>query len=565
MNKKNATLAFLVFMVLFTGLYIAGCKKQSLRLSTTEDVNIVGYLDKYPDSFSLFRQILDRTDNSAFLNAYGSYTCFAPTNSGVTKWLTAIGAANVGAANINVLKEMVRFHILGDTVNSGSFKDGKLPVPTMQGQFLITGVSFEGGISSYSVNRQALIEQSNVKVGNGLIHVIDHVLVPASLTIAKQLEANPNYSIFVQAIKETGYYDVLNTVDPDTTKRWMTVIAESNQALADSGITSYAVLKTKYSHTSSPTNVKDSLHMYIAYHILGGIKFLGDIITQSAHATYEPQEVISTQLINQDVVVNEDEFNGILEKGILLKRASSDNAATNGVWHDAKSHFMLKFRKPTAVFWDVSAFTEIMKMPAFYMKQNQNFVKQNETDRPIKDIDWHFNNASTTLSYEYSSSTSNSITRYAVHNDVNTLPMGGPLRAFWAEYTTPVVIKGRYKVWICYRARRQSTSSVCQQNIRINGELMQRPMAFTDFRPTTGTDAELEAIGWKRYTENTDGNYGARLVGTIDIKTTQRQVLRFEGINGTQNTNHLDMIQFIPVDENQVLPRFKPDGTKIYN
>jgi uncharacterized surface protein with fasciclin (FAS1) repeats len=565
MNKKTATLAFSLLAILFTGMYIAGCKKQVLRLSTTEDVNIVGYLEKYPDSFSLFKQILDRTENTAFLNAYGSYTCFAPTNSGVTKWLARIGAANVDAANIEVLKELVRFHVLGDTVTTTAFKDGKLPVPTMQGQFLITGVSSDGGSSSYSVNRQALVKQSNVKVGNGFIHVIDNVLVPATLTIAKQLEANANYSIFVQAMKETGYYNLLNTIDPDTNKKWMTVIAESNLALADSGIGSYAALKTRYSHTGNPTNVNDSLHMYMAYHILGGIKFLGDIITQSAHSTFEPQEVISTQLINQQVLVNEDVFNGILEKGVLLKRPSSDNAATNGVWHDAAAHFMVKYRKPTALYWDVSAFTDIMYMPAFYMKQNQNFTKQNESDKPIKDIDWHFNSASGTLTYEYSSSTSNTVTRYAVNNDVNTLPMGGPARATWCEYLTPVVIKGRYKVWICYRARPQSTSSTCQQNIRINGELMQRPMNFVERRPSTGTDAEMEAIGWKRYTENSSQNdYSSRLVGTVDIKTTQRQILRFEGINGTQNTNHLDMVHFIPIDEDQVLPRFKPDGTKIY-
>lgn len=562
MKMKTAFPAFSLFILLFSGVWLAGCKKQALRLSTTEDVNIVGYLDKYPDSFSLFKQILDRTENTAFLNAYGAYTCFAPTNSGVSNWLKAINATNVDAADINVLKEMVKFQVLNDTVATGSFKDGKLPVPTMQGQFLITGVSFEGGVSSYSVNRQALVLQSNIKVGNGLIHVTDNVLVPAALTIAKQLENNANYSVFVQAMKETGYFDVLNTVDPDTTKRWMTVLAESNQALADSGINSYAALKARYSNTGNPTNVKDSLHMYMAYHIMGGIKFLGDIITAPTHATFEPQEVVSTQLINQEVLVNEDVFNGILEKGVVLNRPTSDNAATNGVWHDALGHFMVKYRKPAAVFWDVSAFTEIMKMPSFYMKQTQTFVKQSQADRPIKDIDWHYNSASTTLSYEYS--TSSSVSRYAVNYDVNTLPMGGPARATWCEYTTPVIIKGRYKVWICYRARRQSTSSVCQQNIRINGELMQRPMAFTEFRPTTGSDAELEAIGWKRYTESTDGNFGARLVGTIDLQTTQRQVLRFEGINGTQNTNHLDMIHFIPVDENQVLPRFQPDGTKIY-
>lgn len=563
MKKKTAPLAFSLFVLLFSGVYIAGCKKQAMQLATTEDVNIVGYLEKYPDSFSLFKQILDRTENSAFLNAYGAYTCFAPTNSGVTRWLKAINAASVDAADINTLKEMVRFQLLSDTVTTASFKDGKLPVPTMQGQFLITGVSFEGGVSSYHVNRQALVLQSNVKVGNGLIHVTNNVLVPSTLTIAKQLEANPNYSIFVQAMQETGYYTLLNTVDPDTSKRWMTVLAESNQALADSGIHNYAELKAKYSQTGNPTNVKDSLHMYVAYHIIGGIKFLGDIITAPTHATYEPQEVVSTQLIDQQVLVNEDVFNGILEKGVLLKRTTSDNAATNGVWHDASAHFMVKYRKPAAVFWDVSAFTEIMKMPAYYMKQNQNFTKQSQADRPIKDIDWHYNSASLTLTYEYS--TSSSITRYAVKNDVVTLPMGGPLRATWVEYTTPVVIKGKYKVWICYRFRQQSSgNSICQQNIRINGELMQRPMAFTDQRPATGTDAELEAIGWKRYTENTDRVMGGRLVGTIELKTTQRHTLRFEGINGTQNTNHLDMIHFIPIDENQVLPRFKPDGTKIY-
>jgi uncharacterized surface protein with fasciclin (FAS1) repeats len=193
MNKKSATLGFSFFIILITGMGIAGCKKQAMKLSTTDDVNIVGYLEKYPDSFSLFKQILDRTGNTAFLNAYGAYTCFAPTNSGVSKWLTAIGAANVDGANLDMLKEMVKFHVLNDTITTGSFKDGKLPVATMQGQFLITGVSFEGGISSYSVNRQALVVQSNIKVGNGLIHVIDHVLVPATLTIAKLFHFRTGY------------------------------------------------------------------------------------------------------------------------------------------------------------------------------------------------------------------------------------------------------------------------------------------------------------------------------------------------------------------------------------
>lgn len=556
----------IVSVVTSVSILMQACKKIEINPFTTEDVNIVGYLEKHPDSFSLFKQILDRTGTSAFLNAYGAYTVFAPTNSGVRTWLAKINAANVDAANISVLNDMVKFHVLVDTINTGSFKDGKLPVATMLGQYLVTGVGTQNGTSSFLINRQAFVSKSNVKVGNGIIHEITSVLEPATLTLAKQLEAKPEYSIFVQAMKETGYYDLLNTVDPDTTKRWMTLIAESNQALADSGITSYAAMKAKYSNTGNPASVNDSLHMYMAYHILGGIKFLGDIITSPAHATLQPQEVISVQLKNQEVVVNEAEFNGVFEKGIIMNRPASDNAATNGVWHDSKAHFMLKYRKPTAVFWDVATFPEIMNLPAYYKKQNFNFPRQSEADQPIKDITWGWGPlASTnTLTYYYNSSSSNSITGRGAHNfDALMLPLGLPNRPIWWELTTPPIIKGKYKVWMCYVQRKQSSSSNLLAQVSINGDVMPNTMNFTLTRPS-GTDAELEAIGWKRYTEGTNSVLAGKLVGVYEFKTTQRQTIRITPLSGTQNDNYLDMIHFIPIDEHQYLPRFAPDGTKIY-
>jgi len=562
MNKKFF-ISIIVTGVFLVGAIMPGCKKQELVYSTTADVNIVGYLDLHPDSFSLFRQILERTDNSAFLNAYGAYTCFAPTNNGVKVWLAKINAANVEAADLNTLKDMVKFHLLTDTITTASFRDGKLPVPTMFGQYLVTGVDFKAGVSSYTVNRQALITKSNVKVGNGIIHELNDVLVPASLTVAKQLEANPAYSIFVQAIKETGYYNLLNTVNPDTTKRWMTIVAESNRALADSGINSYAALKSKYSNTGNPMLATDSLHMYIAYHVLDGIKFLGDIISSPSHQTLQPQEVISIQLINQEVIVNENEFNGVFEKGILLNRASSDNATTNGVWHDANAHFTLKYRKPTALFWDVSTFPEILKLPAYYKKQSFNFTRQSEADQPLKEITWGWGSLAGTNVFTYSYSSTSSITNTAVNNDCNQLPMGLPARPVWWEMTTPPIVKGKYKVWMCYATSKQSSSSNMLCQVSVNGVIMPRTMNFTESRPA-GTDSELEAIGWKRYTENTGSNRCGKLVGIFDFTTTQRQVIRITPLVGTQNNNFLDMIHFIPVDEDQVLPRFKPDGSKIF-
>ena len=102
---------------------------------------------------------------------------------------------------------------------------------------------------------------------------------------------------------------------------------------------------------------------------------------------------------------------------------------------------------------------------------------------------------------------------------------------------------------------------LCQ--VTVNGVVMQRTMNFTETRPA-GTDAELEAIGWKRYTENTGNVWASRQVGVIEFTTTQQQVVRITPLVGTQNNNNLDMIHFIPIDEEQVLPRFRPSGEMIY-
>ncbi len=560
--KRNIALAICSVFVITSLMLMPGCRKIKIEESTTGDVNIVGYLDKNIDSFSLFRQILERTGNAAFLNAYGAYTCFAPTNSGVKSYLTSLGASSVEAADLTTLKDMVRLHLLEDTVYTNSFTDGKLPVITMYGQYLVTSVTNKAGVSSYLINRQAIIQKSNIRTGNGIIHVIDNVLKPATKTIAQQLEANPDYSIFVQAMKETGFFTKLNTVNPDTSKRWVTVFAESNKVLADSGFNSYAALKARYSKTGNPTNTNDSLYIYVAYHISQGLKFLGDIITISTHETLQPQEVISVKLIDQQVILNEDEFNGVLEKGIVLNRDKSDIAATNGVWHDAAAHFMVKFRKPTALYWDVSTFEEIKKLPAFYRKANYTFSRPTEADNPIKDIYWGWGPLAGTnnLNYLYGST---GLTQFTVNNDVNRMPMGLPNRPTWWEMRTPPIIKGKYKVWICYRQERQSSSSNLLCQVTVNGQVMQRTMNFTDTRPA-GTDSELEAIGWKRYTENTTNTLCARQVGVIEFTKTQQQVIRFTPLVGTQDRNNLDMIHFIPIDQDQILPRFRPTGEMIY-
>ncbi len=58
--KRSIVLAMGLIVVIAMIFSAPGCRKLKIEEATTDDVNIVGYLDKHLDSFSLFRQILNR-------------------------------------------------------------------------------------------------------------------------------------------------------------------------------------------------------------------------------------------------------------------------------------------------------------------------------------------------------------------------------------------------------------------------------------------------------------------------------------------------------------------------
>lgn len=533
-------------------VYVVSCAKIDLVETTTTDVNTYSYLKKTPEKFSEFTAILDRAGYASFLDAYGAYTTFAPTNNGIKKYLQAVGKASATQLSVDELKDLVKLHIIQDTLTTKSFKDGKLPLVTMYGQYLLAGVSNTNGTSSYTLNRQASVTETNIMTGNGIVHVIDNVLQPAKLTVAKLIEQNAELSIFTEALKQTGLYDSLNVVNlNDPSRRWLTVMAETNKALAKAGFNSFNDLKKRYSNTGNPLKKEDSLNLYVRYHILSGAKYLADVITATSHATLAPLEVITSKLEEQTVLINDDEFNGVRELGIVLDRPTSDNSATNGVLHLAQGHFAIKVRKPIPIYWDVADFSEIRKLPAYFRKKNYDFAFAS-----VKDVTWEKN------SITYVWGTSASFPTY--WGDYLMIPLGTQAaRNLWVEFKTPMLVRGRYKVWVCYRYQRQSSGStnVCQVNL--DGEPLTRPVIFTDQAPA-GTAGELEALGWKLFSDSgTDRNMAGRMVGVVNIATTDRHTIRLQSISGGQNNNNLDMIHFIPIEMNQISPRFGRDGSLI--
>jgi uncharacterized surface protein with fasciclin (FAS1) repeats len=580
MKTKNSLL-LLFFAGVFALSYLFSCKKVEIVKTTTSDVNIYDYLVKNSDKYSEFAKMVQKAGYADFLNAYGSYTVFAPTNDGVKVFLQETGKASVDAFTVPEIQNIVKLHLIQDTINTSSFTDGKLPLVTMLGQYLITGVANSNGTSSYTVNRQALVIQPNIALSNGIVHSIDHVLKAATKTVAQTIEANPDYSIFTQALKETGFYDSLNIVNnPDTTRRFLTVFAETNKALQDSFITSYAALKAKYSNTGNPKSESDSLHLYVAYHITTDARYIADVVSSTSIPTLAPLEVITPMLDGQKVLLNDVVFNGRHEPGIELDRTNSDVTSSNGVVHQAKGHFAVKIRVPVRVDFEPSDQPELRKMTSVWGKATTaNAITSTGggtffTRGTFADI--------TTFSNQIPSNGIGSYVSYCCMPPGNTTyygwradylrpGMGNTTRSLWIEFRTPLLVKGRYKVWVCYYRGRASTNNPAFPNrVDFDGQPLQRTFDFSEQKPM-GTPSELEALGYKQYTEATtdngtvDRNNVGRLVGIVDVKTTDRHTVRitFLANSSGQELNWLDLIQFIPINDNQLRPIFGRDGSII--
>lgn len=560
---RISRLLYVLAPVLFM-VCLAACKKQDVVYNTSSDVNITGYLDNHPEQFSEFRKILDRTGTASFLNAYGAYTLFLPNNDAVKAYLQQVGKSSVEDVNLETLKGLVRFHLLEDTLTTGSFKDGKLPALTMYGQYLTTGASNTSGVTKTRINRQANLVQGNIVVGNGIIHVIDDMLIPASQSLAEMIKSNANYSIFSEALQATKLYDTLNILpanNPDKKRAWLTVLAQTDSVFHAAGINTYQDLVNKYSNTGNPEDPKDSLHLFMDYHILYDAKYLADIISAGSHPTLAPLEVITSKLQGTDVLINDDDFNGQHEPGIKLNRSSSDISATNGVLHSTAPYiydgvqntgsFAIKVRRPVRIDWDVADFPDLRKLNAYFRKKSYSFA-WNAMSEITSD-----GGAKSKLYYTYSA---NDQTWWRDHLE---LPLGLPFRNAWWEFTTPLIVRGKYKVWANYEYHRKSSSQkAINSQVTIDGVPLQRTLDEIAKRPA-GSDAELEAQGWKQYTNGTtSSNYNGRLLGIVTIKTTDRHKLRITWVNGSSGDLWLDMIQFIPADDpEQVWPRFNPDGT----
>lgn len=336
---KMRTLAFST-LALIAGSVFTSCRQEiaeESRFTFTGEL-IADHLKKNPDKYSYFCEILDQAKIGkkagsmlTTLSTYGSYTCFAPTNEAIEKYLnekyleykasvdsnridpdykiinTGITSPYLKDLSDSMATVIAKNHILEEGLTTIEVGNGAFPKKTMNRRSVMLGWrTDENGYSIATADGVDIIEQ-NIETENGYIHSIAGALTPSDMSTSTLLASQGEFSLFSEALVKTGLdeyltlyetkpdYDGLgmegypfkmgsNTIVPpypETNNQGFTLLVETNDLFADPSKNSFGIsiqslsdlveFAEKWYGTEAKndyTNPNNALYKFVAYHII---------------------------------------------------------------------------------------------------------------------------------------------------------------------------------------------------------------------------------------------------------------------------------------------------------
>jgi uncharacterized surface protein with fasciclin (FAS1) repeats len=227
-------------------------------------------------------------------------TVFAPDNA-------AFAAAGITPDVINSLtadevEAILAYHVLGQRVSSSAVPVSDA-VATLNGENLYasrnTNGVFVNGIK---------VKQADVLASNGIIHVIEGVLLPPTENIAEIVTRDPSFSFLLEALQKTGLAATF------TQPGKYTVFAPTNDAFRAAGIDDINAVPV------------DVLTAVLKYHVIGTNVFASDLVNGATAQTLQGGTVTvnATPAANVKISSSANPASGITTANIV---------ATNGVIH----------------------------------------------------------------------------------------------------------------------------------------------------------------------------------------------------------------------------------------
>ena len=281
----------------------------------TENADIVDVATL--NGFTTLTAAVGAADLVGPLRGDGPFTVFAPTNAAFDALGADVIAALLEAGNVDLLSGILGFHVVpGVAAFSGDLTDGQM-VTTLAGEQLTIGVG-GGGVTVNGVS----VVLADVPASNGVVHVIDGVLVP-SVDIVERAILTAQTQTLVAAVGAGDLVTTLKGAGP------FTVFAPVNEAFEALGTDKLEVLL-------APEN-QALLQKLLTYHVIAGDVRAADLVDGGTAMTVEGTEVMfdlsgPTPMVNGANIIATDIVteNGVIHliDGVLTENADIVDVAT---------------------------------------------------------------------------------------------------------------------------------------------------------------------------------------------------------------------------------------------
>ena len=178
---------------------------------TFTDDTIASFLEKNSDDFSTFIDILKKAKVWGEMQTYGTYTCFAPTNEAFSRYFEEKGIGSVDDLDYAECDTIARTHLLDRSYYTTDMVEGAFPTPNRLDRYLSFSCDSDSvtGRIYYLVNKDSRMIARDDTVQNGVMQIVDRVVVPSTLMLPELIEQDSTVSIFYNALVLTRMCDSL--------------------------------------------------------------------------------------------------------------------------------------------------------------------------------------------------------------------------------------------------------------------------------------------------------------------------------------------------------------------
>jgi transforming growth factor-beta-induced protein len=247
------------------------------------------------------------------LKSAGPFTVFAPTDEAFAQLPEGTLEALLLPENKQQLTDILLYHVVAGKVMAADVVglDGQMVDTALEGK----QIAVEVNMGSVVLNGEVMVIITDIEASNGVIHVIDAVLLPPAdetmpMDIVDIAIADGRFSTLVTAVSEAGLVETLKSEGP------FTVFAPTDEAFAQLPEGTLEALL-------EPEN-KQQLIDILLYHVVAGKVMAADVVGLDG-------QMVDTALEGKQIAIEVDNGSVMLNGEVMV--IITDVEASNGVIH----------------------------------------------------------------------------------------------------------------------------------------------------------------------------------------------------------------------------------------